>query len=205
MATRLLNILTFSNLVVGVPTVQAHGLNVQDTENLIPDFIFPVPGGYTITATSTTVSVTRTSAGQPDTMMCLVWYLHTIPRQIGADANLTPDPFVIDSLSGGVSELGAWNVTATQTSAYNAAFIDWVACDPSAGGFTVTLPTITAADSGRMIAVKNVTSSPNPITIDTVGGAQLIDGALTTVIASPFGQLLFTPDGVNVPFNWQIG
>lgn len=200
MATRLLNILTFSGLVVGVPSVQAHGLNAQDVP-LIPDFIFPVPGGYTITATSTTVTVTRPDLAHPATMTMLVWRLHTVPRQIGASANLTPQPYIIDSLAGNVFPLGCWHVTTTKIGPYAAAFNEWVPVNPTAGGFILTLPLIAAANSGCMVAVKNVTSSPNPVTITAAGG-QTVDGLPSTIMAAPFAQLLFVSDGVS---NWMIG
>jgi hypothetical protein len=90
---------------------------------------------------------------------------------------------------------GRWVVTTVKTGAYNAAAGELVRCDPSGGIFTVTLPTAVGI-SGRMISVKNVTSSVTAITIATTGG-QTIDGAATVTINTGFDSLFFASDGAN--------
>lgn len=57
--------------------------------------------------------------------------------------------------------------TALKTSGYTAAAWDQVLCDPTGGGFQVTIPNGTTALKGRRIGVKNYGTSTNTITLDT--------------------------------------
>jgi len=92
-------------------------------------------------------------------------------------------------------------VTASKTSAYSAAAGDFVQCDPSSGGFTVTLPAVAVANRGQAIIVKNTTSSANTITI-AKSGSDTIDGSATSAtIAKAYGTKMFVSDGTS---NWDI-
>lgn len=75
-ATILKNILSFTGLVVGVPVALPHRLNVNGI-SVLPRTVEPDIGGFTITANSTTVTVTR-EAGAPDAVNVLVEYWHSI-------------------------------------------------------------------------------------------------------------------------------
>jgi hypothetical protein len=76
---------------------------------------------------------------------------------------------------------------------------DIVRCDPTAGAFSVFLPTIDIFNYGQKIIVKNITASLNAITVDA-SGAQTIDGALTNVMATAFAFRTFVSNGVS---NWD--
>jgi hypothetical protein len=76
------------------------------------------------------------------------------------DGNYEPYPF--GPFTPGPDRLGL-TPTAVKTSAYNALPGDWVLCDVSAAGFTVTLPT--APIDGTVIAIKIV------VFFSTSGGA----------------------------------
>src|SRR5574341_542411 len=45
---------------------------------------------------------------------------------------------------------------------------DYVQCDPSSAGFTVTLPSAQSLGGGEVVSIKNTTSSVNTITVATV-------------------------------------
>lgn len=91
---------------------------------------------------------------------------------------------------------GPYNVTGVQTSAYNAVIWDFVLCDPSGGGFTVTLPTAVGVN-GKSIRVKNKTSSVNTITLATTS-SQTIDGSSNLpIIERGFALLEFVSDNSN--------
>ncbi len=76
MATILKNILSFTGLVVGVPVVLPHRLNVNGIPAL-PRTVEPDLGGFTITADATNVTVTRTVDGGA-AVNVLVEFWHTI-------------------------------------------------------------------------------------------------------------------------------
>lgn len=108
MATRIKNILRFTNLVVGVPTSIAHNLNVSD-RGVIPDLVIPSIGGFTITGDATNVTVTR-DAGSAAAVDVFAEYWHTEDRAFGSttpnpgtqpDGSLVPAPFVMDPTGGG--------------------------------------------------------------------------------------------------------
>ncbi|HKO53284.1 MAG TPA: hypothetical protein VJV79_36495 [Polyangiaceae bacterium] len=83
-------------------------------------------------------------------------------------------------------------------------------CDPTAGGFNVAMPVPTADDTGRRVAVKNVTANTNPLTVLPssfyVGALivnPLIDGAASSVLNSAYGLRIFTWLGVQ--YGWMVG
>ncbi len=88
--------------------------------------------------------------------------------------------------------IARYTTTSTQTSGYTTAFGEKVNCDPSGGGFTVTLPPISGGD-GRQILIKNVTTSTNTITIDG-DGSETIDGSTTKTITTSRGSLVLVCD-----------
>lgn len=97
-----------------------------------------------------------------------------------------------------------WNVTPVKTANYSAGMGDCVRCDPSGGGFTVTLPAVTSADGGRQIKVKNTTSSTNTITIAATGSATLE----VSSISAAHGVITFIYDGNGTDGTdgvWMVG
>ncbi len=87
-----------------------------------------------------------------------------------------------------------WIVTPVKTTAYAAEAWDLVLCNPTAAGFTVTLPAPVSVPPGTSIQVKNVSASSNVITIATAGGAN-IDLAATTTLAFSLAGIQLTSDG----------
>jgi hypothetical protein len=85
------------------------------------------------------------------------------------------------------------NVAATKTTAYTAGTDIVIPCNPSGGGFTVTLPTPNAAMKGRIYIIKNTTSSTNPITIQSSNST--IDGSSNVQITSARGHIRVFTDG----------
>jgi hypothetical protein len=70
--------------------------------------------------------------------------------------------------------------TSLKTGTYASAAWDQVLCDPSSGGFTVTVPNGTTALKGKRVGIKNYGTSTNTITIDTVT-TNGIQGATTSI------------------------
>jgi hypothetical protein len=110
------------------------------------------------------------------------------------------DTFVADNANGylRVAAIRPWNITAVKTGTYTCAVGEVVRCDPSGGGFTVTLPAIptTATLRDIDIVIKNVTSSTNTITI-AAAGSDTIDGAASVTITTARGSvsLVAIPSG----------
>lgn len=91
-----------------------------------------------------------------------------------------------------------FNPTTIQTGAYAATVNDLVRVNPTGGGFTVTLPQPGALNRGMVIAVKNVTSSTNVITVASAGGGT-IDGVASKTYNTAFFEMEFISDGST---NW---
>lgn len=89
----------------------------------------------------------------------------------------------------GIFDAILFEPTATKTSAYTAAICEVVICDPTGGGFTVTLPDLSAADVGGWVIVKNDSASTNVITIDG-DASDTIDGSLNTTISTGRGCVI---------------
>jgi hypothetical protein len=100
-------------------------------------------------------------------------------------------------MAGTLQILIKWTITAVKTGAYTTDYGEVVRCDPTGGGFTVTLPSAAAAGAaGRQIIVKNASSSTNTITVDG-DGSETIDGSSTKTIATAYGTMNLVSDGAN--------
>lgn len=74
----------------------------------------------------------------------------------------------------------------------------FVACDATAGAFTVTLPTASGI-AGREYTIKRVNAGVNAVTVDGAG-AELIDAAATYVLAAEWATIVVVSNG----FRWLI-
>lgn len=101
MATILKNIVRFTGLVVGVPVVLPHLLNVNGFP-VLPRLVFPNEGGHVVSANTLTVTVTRTISGT-DSVDVYVEFWHTIEALVPLPGQLAGlVPFVLDPGAGGV-------------------------------------------------------------------------------------------------------
>lgn len=89
--------------------------------------------------------------------------------------------------------------TPLKTSNYTAKGAEVVLCDPTAGGFSVTLPPASLT-VGLPIIVKNHSDDVNNITIVPTG-QDLIDDDTSAVIAAARASLLFIP---SAGYGWII-
>lgn len=99
MATRLIQVVTFANVPAAGAAALPHNINIKGTQYK-PDFVALDTPGFTVVVTATTVTVTNTTE---DAASVGVWLelKHTIPRQLGALPNLTPQPFIAAAGAGG--------------------------------------------------------------------------------------------------------
>lgn len=107
------------------------------------------------------------------------------------------------ALFGAVSSLvDYWNGMATGkavTTAYTAVVADgFIRADATAGAITITLPAA-ALVPGKRYTIKKVDASANAVTIDA-NGAELIDGALTKVLAAAYSVATIQSNGVG----WDV-
>jgi hypothetical protein len=93
-------------------------------------------------------------------------------------------------------------LTAVKTAVYSANFGEIVRCDPTGGGFAVNLPAIATWTKSRpyRVAVKNVTTSANAITV-TPSAGQTIDGGATFVMDVAREYAEFVPNGAT---DWLV-
>jgi hypothetical protein len=119
----------------------------------------------------------------------------------GADVDLSAPAGQVSSLgaASGDAQIGRSGAriqffaqTAIKTANYNANADELVRVDPSAGVFTVTLPT--AAGRQAIIVIKNVSTSANPVTIAAAGG-QTIDGVSSMLIDSAHMSVMLVSNG----------
>ncbi len=70
---------------------------------------------------------------------------------------------------------------------------DVISCDSTGGAFTITLPTA-ASSTGHVFYIKKAITGGSPITVDA-NASELIDGALTSVLAPAQPSLTIVSDG----------
>jgi len=86
-----------------------------------------------------------------------------------------------------------------KTAAYLAAAGDFVECDTSLGGFTVTLPA-SATNKGKTIIIKKISSDANTLTI-ACSGSDTLDGNATSPVNIPQTAVESTADGI---ISWRV-
>lgn len=84
-------------------------------------------------------------------------------------------------------------MTDTKTAAYSAKIGELVLCNPTGGGFTVTLPTA-VSNNGLFVVVKNNSASTNTITVDGEG-SETIDGSANATITTARGRMWVVSNG----------
>jgi hypothetical protein len=100
MATRLVQILTFTDVADGATVAQAHDININGTATT-PDYLAGDVAGFGITADATNVSVTNNSGAQA-TIRVWVKREHSVERALGStSATLSPVPFAASTGSAG--------------------------------------------------------------------------------------------------------
>lgn len=215
MTTKLKASFQLAGLVVGVPSVQAHGLNWNGTA-VKPDFVAMTDRGYTVTATSLTFSVTRTTG--PAAVDCLLESWHTIERDFGGDAvvTLTPQPFVIQAggdqgatgptgpaggptgpqgPTGALGPTGSQGPTGTQGPTGAASTVTGPGGPtgmqgPTGAASTVTGPTGALGPTGAS-GVAGATGSTGPMSL--LASASTYEDDITQIAAGASAIILTTP------------
>lgn len=103
MSSTLKNILQFTGLAIGVPSVQPHLIMVNNLAK-VPRLVASNAGGYTITADATNVTVTRLAGGSASVnIYCEAWhsYEDAEPLPNGISSSLFPFVIAGTSTSGG--------------------------------------------------------------------------------------------------------
>lgn len=126
----------------------------------------------------------------------------TTPVSIGSDQGLL---LIFDGFNW-VTERGIGsggnsgsNITSQNTT-YTAKDGDFVLCDTSSAGFTVTLPA-SSASKGKSISVKKVSTDSNTLTV-AGGGSDTIDGNASILIAFQNTCMDVTADGIATWWNF---
>lgn len=83
-------------------------------------------------------------------------------------------------------------VTAIKTAAYTPSPLEVVPVNPTAGGFTINLPTAVGLTVDDGIVLVNVSDSANVVTVDPAGG-ETINGSPTYAFSVPRGTLALMP------------
>src|SRR5208283_946539 len=117
----------------------------------------------------------------------------------GMDPIIAEDFVLIDTAFASVGGSGFPTRFITVTSAYVAVAGDFVLCNTTAGGFTVTLP-LSGANVKSNICVKKISSDQNVLTI-AASGSDSIDAQSSWVTTQQNTSMLVTADGTT---NWFI-
>jgi hypothetical protein len=169
------NILRFTGLIVGVPVVQPHNLNLSTSGTplpLLPQFVASDAGGFTVAITNLTVTVTRTAAAATGTVRVYVEHWHTIEEVLPPGNLATLVPFLIQPGTGGgggggstilVEDEGV-PVVGGPFTALDFVGEGVVASDGGGGTATVTIPRTVAVD-GTTITGDGSTGNPLAVVV----------------------------------------
>lgn len=104
--------------------------------------------------------------------------VHDSTKDIDADDWNT----IVAGLAEAVTKIktsSTYFVTATSEATINAAFGQLLHVNAPGGGSIVTLPTATASDINKRIAIKCATGSAGSVTVDAYGDESVADGSIT--------------------------
>lgn len=189
MNTILKNILRFTGLVVGVPVVQPHNLNLSTSGILVPllpQFVATNAGGFTVAITNLTVTVTRTVDAVTGTVLVYVEHWHTIEEVLPPGNLVTLVPFLIQPGTGG----GGGGVDTDGVT---------IGGDGTPGNALFVIPS--GLDEQVTVAVDGVTitgdgTTANPLVAVAGTAAILVEDEGAPVVGGPFTTLDFVGEGV---------
>lgn len=189
MNTILKNILRFTGLVVGVPVVQPHNLNLHTSGSLVPllpQFVATNAGGFTVAITNLTVTVTRTVAAATGTVLVYVEHWHTIEAVLPPGNLVTLVPFLIQPGTGG----GGGGVDTDGVT---------IGGDGTPSNALFVIPS--GLDEQVTVAVDGVTvtgdgTTANPLVAVAGTATILVEDEGVPVVGGPFATLDFVGEGV---------
>lgn len=140
MPATLISIVRFSSVAgSGGQSSASHGLTDSLGNALTPDIVIPSAANFSVSATSSTVTVTNNGTSSADVD---VWCEYKFPmtRMIGNNTNLTPRPFA-PSFTGGSGGGGAAtdNIEVVASSASSSAYGNGVTYVPLRQGLADTI------------------------------------------------------------------
>jgi len=189
--TVLKNVVLFIIPTIGVPTVIAHGININGTP-VVPELVLADRPGFNIAVDATNITVIREANAPGAGLNVYVEHFHTI------EAVFPPGGIAQFLGEGtGASSLPLMLVSNLLTSATNPNLVPagQIVQVNTGAAVTVTLP-LAGPSAGMTVIVKDATgtAAANNITVAASGG-QLIDGAATSVINTNRGARIFVSNG----------
>jgi len=203
MATILKNIVQFTGLVVGVPTPLPHGLNINGNP-IAPQLGGADASGFTVTADTVNVTVTRTASASSGDVNVFVEYWHSIEAVLPPGKLIGLIPFFFAGGGGGGGGGVTFPVTPTLTgSAALTVNKTNIYTSSNAEPFTGTLPFAASVPNGTLLVLKNVNEDGFNIGAPTLlpSGTDLVDGFSSYNLQEFLGgnSLILVSDGVS---NW---
>jgi len=191
MATILKNILTFNNLLVGVPVSQPHRLNVftgSTAVPVIPNLVVPNEPGFTITADVVNVTVERTPTGGTS-INVYVEHWHTIEAVLPLPGQLAGlMPFIASGGTGAAPIVPATIIVEDEGLALPGnpfTTLDFVGAGVTASDLGGGVAQISIPGSSIIVEDEGVALPGNPFTtLDFVG-----DGVVATDLGGGVAQL----------------
>lgn len=117
MATVLKNVLQFVGLTVGVPVATAHGININGLA-VAPDLVLPTAGGFTITADSINVTVTREADASADVNIYVERW-HSYERSLPLPGQLSGLIPIIINGGGSSGSVGPFAIASSPQNNYS--------------------------------------------------------------------------------------
>ena len=196
------NILSFTGLGIGVPASLPHGLN-RGTGPATPRLVAANAPGFTITANTINVTVTRTTGGAAVSVYAELWHTYEDAEPYPGLA-LANFPFVIDANGAGGGGGSTIIVEDEGVLVVGGPFatLDFVgegvvATDGGGGTATVTIPRTVATDGvtitgdgttgNPLVGVQQAVTVLDPVFSTGADGVLVFDGAATVAGLVPAG------------------
>jgi hypothetical protein len=184
----------------GLPNNTYTRIQYQFPNGSIMEWIVPSDGGRPAFPNDLLARAVYGFGSQPLTIGTYhpypVWFISNNVRRMAIDASGnvgigTTAPNSKLHVAGSIS-----TAIAHKTASYTLTDADSiVACNASAGAFTISLPSAVGI-AGRMYTIKKVDSSPNPVIVAPQPG-QTIDGAASYVLSAQWKYVTVVSDGSN--------
>jgi hypothetical protein len=177
MSTRLINILTFTNIAAGATSAQAHLLNIGTSSSgvpIIPDLVeFDNSAFDMVSCTSTTLTVIN-RGGVTATANVRVSYDHSIQRAYGATSvdQLSPAPFVVRGSTSTIDANVAGQMSKQVTPPQVIAASTLTTVDFDTADFTTSGALVDLANNQFLVPVNGIYEIAA-----TIGWAGIVTGA----------------------------
>ena len=202
MATVLKNVLRFTGLVIGVPSVQAHGCNYNGRA-VPPKNVWLNGGGFTVAVDDTNVTITRTASGSAAVDVAVeLWHSYEDAEPLPSGIPASVMPFIMQGVGGGGGGGGAGVQIAAGTQTAATGTVGFTNSNGISFGMAGSAQVTAAFDAVKSFVASTNTASGPAIVLQNGNGVTF--GIIGNTITASVQTVGGTATGVGISAGTEV-